>query len=205
MSQFNPNRRRFYSYIDLEEFVSHKINPTVIPNMTVYFDQPWLSNIGHALFDGLYPAFVALIRFQPKHLQPFRILLHIMSDNGKYSFSQSVYNVFAGLGTMNASVLEKNFSWKMVCFSRNRDGQREHVSTLSSIESSVTRWNRIEWVEAFSRSNVQTGSSGGNEHNVDEVGVGGMKDDKYSVDKLDVGEADELTCDDISVHNLVSL
>ncbi|CAM4810902.1 unnamed protein product [Rotaria magnacalcarata] len=156
MSQFNPNRRRFYSYIDLEEFVSHKINPTVIPNMTVYFDQPWLSNIGHALFDGLYPAFVALIRFQPKHLQPFRILLHIMSDNGKYSFSQSVYNVFAGLGTMNASVLEKNFSWKMVCFSRNRDGQREHVSTLSSIESSVTRWNRIEWVEAFSRSNVQT-------------------------------------------------
>ncbi|CAF3732905.1 unnamed protein product [Rotaria socialis] len=106
MSPFNPNRRRFYSYIDLEEFVSHKINPTVIPNTTVYFDQPWLSNIGHALFDGLYPAYVALIRFQPKHLQPFRILLHTMSDNGKYSFSQNVYNVFAGLDTINASVLE---------------------------------------------------------------------------------------------------
>ncbi|CAF5154077.1 unnamed protein product, partial [Rotaria magnacalcarata] len=37
------------------------------------------------------------------------------------------------------------------------------------------------------------------------VGVGGMNDDKNIVDKLDVGEADEFTCDDISVHNLVSL
>lgn len=106
MSQFNPNRRRFYSYADLEEFVVHKINPIVIPNTTVYFDQPWLSNIGHALFDGLYPAYLALIRFQPKHLQPFRILLSCMNDVGNHSFSQEVYNVFSGLGTMNASLLE---------------------------------------------------------------------------------------------------
>ncbi|CAF4541360.1 unnamed protein product, partial [Rotaria magnacalcarata] len=54
--------------------------------------------------------------FQPKHLQPFRILLHTMSDNGKYSFSQNVYNVFAGLGTMNASILEKMSAGRWFAF-----------------------------------------------------------------------------------------
>jgi hypothetical protein len=105
-SQVTPNRRRFYSYADLDEFVRRKANPIVIPNLTLYFDQVWLSNIGHALFDGLYPAYVALIRFQPRHLQPFRILLSTTGDNGNHSFSQDVYNRFAGLGTINASVLE---------------------------------------------------------------------------------------------------
>lgn len=116
ISQFNPNRRLFYSYTDLEDFVKHNINPIVIPNTTVYFDQPWLSNIGHALFDGLYPAYVALIRFQPKHLQPFRILLSTFNDGGDSSFSQDVYNVFAGLGTMNVSVLQHGSAGRWFAF-----------------------------------------------------------------------------------------
>jgi hypothetical protein len=105
-SKLSPNRRRFYSYADLDEFVTRKINPVVIPNLTVHFDQPWLSNIGHALFDGLYPAYVALIRFSPRHLQPFRIMLSYTNGNGNSSFALEVYNRFAGLGILNISVLE---------------------------------------------------------------------------------------------------
>ncbi|UJR20031.1 hypothetical protein I4U23_023165 [Adineta vaga] len=101
-----PSRRRFYSYKDLEDFVHVHIQPIVIPNLTVYFDQLWLMNIGHALFDGLYPAYLALIRFSPRHLHSFRILLSTNGYNGNHSFSQDVYNRFAGLETMNASILE---------------------------------------------------------------------------------------------------
>lgn len=107
MSEFNPEWRPFYSYEYLDTFVRHKINPVVIPNLTVYFQLPWLSNIGHVLFDGLYPGYVALIRFSPKHLQPFRILLSTDKDYADFPFSKDVYNDFAGLGTLNMSVLEE--------------------------------------------------------------------------------------------------
>ncbi|CAF3120328.1 unnamed protein product, partial [Rotaria sp. Silwood2] len=58
-----PNKRVFDSYSDLETFVRTVIDPKIIPSVTLYFGQYWHDNIGHALFDGLYPAYVALIRF----------------------------------------------------------------------------------------------------------------------------------------------
>ena len=105
-SKLTPNRRRFYSYSDLDQFVRRELNPIVIPNLTLYFDQPWLSNIGHALFDGLYPTYVALIRFPPRHLQPFRIMLSTFNDHRDSSLSQEVYHRFAGLGILNATSVE---------------------------------------------------------------------------------------------------
>ncbi|CAF1649048.1 unnamed protein product, partial [Adineta ricciae] len=106
-SLLTPSRRRFYIYKDLEEFVQKYVQPIVIPKLTVHFDQIWLMNIGHALFDGLYPAYLALIRFSPRHLQSFRILLSTSGYNGNDSFSREVYNRFAGLDTLNASILEE--------------------------------------------------------------------------------------------------
>ena len=118
ISYLSPNRRRFYSYEDLHQFVRHDVNPIVVPNLTVYFDQPWISNIGHALFDGLYPAYVALIRFPPRHLQPFHILLSTDNDhdNNKSYFSQDVYNHFAGLGIINLTILENISIGKWIAF-----------------------------------------------------------------------------------------
>jgi hypothetical protein len=51
-----PNKRVFDTYSDLENFVRTVINPKVLPYVTLYFGQRWHYNIGHALFDGLYPA-----------------------------------------------------------------------------------------------------------------------------------------------------
>ncbi|CAF4899939.1 unnamed protein product, partial [Rotaria sp. Silwood1] len=50
-----PNKRVFDSYYDLEKFVRTTIDPRILPSVTLYFGQPWHFNIGHALFDGLYP------------------------------------------------------------------------------------------------------------------------------------------------------
>ncbi|CAF4227638.1 unnamed protein product, partial [Adineta steineri] len=100
-----PNKREFDSYYHLQIFVRNITNPRRIPYVTLYFGQPWLHNIGHALFDGLYPAYVALIRFSPRHLHPFRILADI--GECKDCWSEDVYSRFAGLGIIKQFVLNK--------------------------------------------------------------------------------------------------
>jgi hypothetical protein len=100
-----PNERVFDTYSDLEKFVRTVISPMVIPFVTLHFSQFWHRNIGHALFDGLYPAYVALIRFSPRHLHPFRILAGIGNDND--CWSEDIYSRFGGLGMIKQSVLNR--------------------------------------------------------------------------------------------------
>jgi hypothetical protein len=105
-----PNKREFDTYSDLEKFVRTVINPNIIPSVTLYFGQHWHHNIGHTLFDGLYPAYVALIRFPPRHLYPFRILAGIAECND--CWSEDVNSRFAGLGILKQTVLNKMSSGK---------------------------------------------------------------------------------------------
>ncbi|CAF4425964.1 unnamed protein product, partial [Adineta steineri] len=98
-------KREFDSYFHLEIFVRNIPNPRRIAYVTLYFGQPWHHNIGHALFDGLYSAYVALIRFSPRHLHPFRILAGI--GECKDCWSEDVYGRFGGLGIIKQSVLNK--------------------------------------------------------------------------------------------------
>ncbi|CAF1144029.1 unnamed protein product [Rotaria sordida] len=105
MSHTTPSKRVFDSYSHLEKFVRNVIDPRIIPSVTLYFGQYWHDNIGHALFDGLYPAYVALIRFSPRHLHPFRILARIADCNT--CWSEDIYSRFGGLGILKQSVLNK--------------------------------------------------------------------------------------------------
>ncbi|CAF0801807.1 unnamed protein product [Adineta steineri] len=100
-----PNKREFDSYIHLEIFVRNITKPRRIPYVTLYFGQPWHHNIGHALFDGLYAAYVALIRFSPRHLYPFHILAGVDDCDG--CWSEDVYSRFGGLGIIKQRVLNK--------------------------------------------------------------------------------------------------
>ena len=100
-----PSKYVFNTYSQLERFVRDTIRPKVIPSLTLYFDQLWHFNIGHALFNGLYPVYVGLLRFSSRHLQPFRILAGISDCNS--CASEDVYSRFAGLGILKLSVLNK--------------------------------------------------------------------------------------------------
>jgi len=99
------NKRIFNTYSELKKFVRENIRPKMIPSLTLHFCQSWHYNIGHALFDGLYPAYVGLIRFAPRHLQPFRILAGVDICND--CWSEDVYGRFGGLGILNLRVLEQ--------------------------------------------------------------------------------------------------
>jgi len=104
-SSTKPKKHEFKNYVDLENFVRQIARPKIIPSLTVFFGQYWHYNIGHALFDGLYPAFVALIRFAPRHLQPFRILGDLAEC--KNCWSEDVYRRFAGLGLIKFNIFKK--------------------------------------------------------------------------------------------------
>lgn len=104
-SDVDLTKRYFFTTDDLERFIESDVRPLVFTNLTVYFDLPWLHNIGHALFDGLYPIYLALIRFAPRHEQTFRILLDTQVVSTSYSFSRYVYEQFSGSEILNGSVL----------------------------------------------------------------------------------------------------
>jgi hypothetical protein len=111
LHNITPKKRVFDTYSDLKNFVRTVIIPKRIPSVTLHFGQLWHHNIGHALFDGLYPAYVALVRFSPRHLHPFRILAGIGDCND--CWSEDIYSRFGGLGILKQRVLNKmsNGSW----------------------------------------------------------------------------------------------
>ncbi|CAF2740415.1 unnamed protein product [Rotaria sp. Silwood2] len=106
-----PRIREFDSYSELQNFIRDSADPIVLPGVTLFLKFPWLGNIGHSLFDGLYPAYVALIHFPPRHLQPFRLLCAI--DECKTCQDEDILNRFAGLGIIKHYVLNdmSNGSW----------------------------------------------------------------------------------------------
>ncbi|CAF4885284.1 unnamed protein product [Rotaria sp. Silwood1] len=105
-TDFRPNHRVFDTYEQLYKFVRFTIDPIVFPGVTIHFNQRWHKNIGHALFDGLYPAYIALIRFPPRHLQPFRIFVGLDYVNCDSCFSEDVYSRFAGGGFIKSNIID---------------------------------------------------------------------------------------------------
>ncbi|UJR20072.1 hypothetical protein I4U23_023204 [Adineta vaga] len=97
--------REFDSYRSLEDYVRTIAEPTIIPDPTVYFIQDWQYNIGHALFDGLYPAYLALIRFTPRHLQPFRLFTDFRDC--EKCWSEDIYQQFSGLPIIKETMLRE--------------------------------------------------------------------------------------------------
>ena len=108
-----PDRKEFESYTQLENFV-RDASPIVISNLTLYFYQLWSFNIAHALFDGLYPAFVAFLRFSPPRLYPFRLLTTFLGC--ETCWVTWVCGNFSGLGVMNLKNLERDSSTKLYVF-----------------------------------------------------------------------------------------
>ena len=106
-----PDRHEFDSNAELEKFVRNSIDPIVLPGVTVFFTFPWLGNIGHTLFDALYPPYAALIRFPPRHLYPFRLLSEI--DECSTCGDEDILNRFSGLGILKHYILKdmSNGTW----------------------------------------------------------------------------------------------
>ncbi|CAF4069724.1 unnamed protein product, partial [Rotaria sordida] len=106
-----PNIQEFDSYLELEKFVRNSADPIVISGVTLFFSFPWIGNVGHTLFDGLYPAYAAIIPFPPRHLYPFRLLCAI--DECQTCRDEDIFNRFAGLGIIKQYILNdmSNGSW----------------------------------------------------------------------------------------------
>lgn len=115
-SEFRPKHRVFDTYEELRQFIRDNADPMVLPGLTVHFNQRWHKNIGHALFDGLYPAYVALIRFAPKHLDPFRIFVGLDRSDCDSCFSEDVYSRFGGIGLIKSNIISSVLSDRWYVF-----------------------------------------------------------------------------------------
>ena len=66
------------------------------PGLTLVFDVMWHHNIGHALFDGLYPAYLGLCKFGLQAV-PFVAAAGIDPASTRY-MSEDIIDVFSGGG-----------------------------------------------------------------------------------------------------------
>ncbi|CAF1655824.1 unnamed protein product, partial [Adineta ricciae] len=105
-TEYRPRHLIFDTYEKLHQFVRSENEPRMFSGLTIHFNQLWHGNVGHALFDGLYPAYIAAIRFAPKHLQPFRVLVGFDKSQCQTCFSEDIYSRFAGLGLIKSNVLD---------------------------------------------------------------------------------------------------
>lgn len=115
-TDFRPKHRVFDTHEELDRFIRDETDPVVLSGLTVHFNQRWHRNIGHALFDGLYPAYVALIRFAPKHLQPFRVFVGLDNANCDTCLSEDVYSRFAGNGLIKSNIIDSIMSHRWFVF-----------------------------------------------------------------------------------------
>eukprot|EP00730_Choanoeca_flexa_P008697 TRINITY_DN12524_c0_g4_i10.p1 TRINITY_DN12524_c0_g4~~TRINITY_DN12524_c0_g4_i10.p1 ORF type:complete len:955 (+),score=276.38 TRINITY_DN12524_c0_g4_i10:123-2987(+) len=70
-------------YDDIEKLKASITKPVIdYKGYGLYFHTMWASNVGHGLWDGLYPAFISLIRFN-RHLKPLRLMPSLPEDDGR--------------------------------------------------------------------------------------------------------------------------
>jgi hypothetical protein len=79
----------------------------VPPGVTLHCNQHWHRNIRHALFDGLYPAYLALIRFSSKHLEMFRIFAGLDNPHCDICLREDIYARFAGLELLTSNSIDQ--------------------------------------------------------------------------------------------------
>lgn len=103
--EYYPQHRVFKTFKELHNFVRFETDPVVFSGLTVHFNARWHENIGHALFDGLYSAYVSLIRFAPRHLYAFRIFAGFGNSHCDYCLGEDIYKRFAGIGMIKTNVI----------------------------------------------------------------------------------------------------
>merc|ERR1719424_2719413 len=93
-------RKNFETLDDLRSFMVAQ-QPQMHEGLSLVYNTLWHHNIAHALWDGLYPAFLALCEWG-KHDQKFRSVVKMISGlpcnhnkNGK-CMSEGVFEKFGG-------------------------------------------------------------------------------------------------------------
>jgi hypothetical protein len=88
----------------------------VPPGVTLHCNQHWHRNIGHALFDRLYPAYLALIRFSSKHLETFRIFAGLDNPHCDICFREDIYACFACLELLTSNSIDQIMPCRCLVF-----------------------------------------------------------------------------------------
>jgi hypothetical protein len=89
-----PKVRNFRSEESILGYISRRDRFSMMPGLTVMIGDPYVKNIGHALFDGLYPIFLSLVRFK-RHRQQFDTVFHPLKSTYDLSHA-TIFRRFSG-------------------------------------------------------------------------------------------------------------
>lgn len=82
---WHPQQRMFEGDLHFQREIAKSAPSGVLHNyngLHLYFHTMWESNVGHGLWDGIYPAFISLLRFHGQ-LKPLRMIPSLPEDDGK--------------------------------------------------------------------------------------------------------------------------
>jgi hypothetical protein len=102
-----PSVQVFNSEDELADYIEKRSRFTHMPGLTVFFGDPNIMNIGHSLFDGLYPSFLSLVRFGRHHLQYNTVLSIDIGHSGSSLFQAVIFRQFGGGRLTKLSDLSK--------------------------------------------------------------------------------------------------
>lgn len=118
---WKPKVLNFESHEQLEAYLAHFGTLGEIP-LAVYGDILWVSNIGHALFDGLYPLFLSLVKFD-KHNEDFTLIVNHWENHRE--MSTQVMEDFSGNKILELDATQgRNFHIKLLMTGTGRTGNR---------------------------------------------------------------------------------
>lgn len=117
---WTPEIKLFNSYNDLIDFIN--INSFENIKFALLGDNLWYGNVGHALFDGLYPLFLAAIKFNLQE-EPFVYLTDDWS-NTKVTADEAV-RLFSKTSTiLNYHKINKNIIFNTLIAGTGKTGNR---------------------------------------------------------------------------------
>lgn len=114
----------FSSYEELTAYIS-SLNIVNNIDLAVYGDMEWCHNIGHALFDGLYPMYTALVKFGYKDT-PFTTLTNINLDDVGHNMAADIVTRFSGHAPLQYAKLDRSivYHFGTVIAGTNNTGNR---------------------------------------------------------------------------------
>jgi hypothetical protein len=121
---WKPLIKQFSSKDQLEKYMS-TLTPITHIDLALYGDMTWCHNIGHGLFDGLYPMYTALVKFGYKDA-PFTVLTDINPNDGGQKMAAEITTKFSENTFLNYHTLDKSttYHFKKLISGSNNTGNR---------------------------------------------------------------------------------
>jgi hypothetical protein len=140
---WQPAIKVFPSKMDIDAFVSN-LKGVVTIDLALYGDMVWCHNIGHALFDGLYPMYAAMVKFGYKD-EPCTVFTDLNVDDKGQALAKEVTETFSGNKLYNYHTLDRSIVYHCKKLISGTGGTGNRVITKEYTLYGETQYNAVTY------------------------------------------------------------